>query len=79
MEKQKVLADWILATKDTIFVLQEWLNLLEKWQSSEGAEPDEFAAAGQQLREAGLWAWATEAGGHGIQALAEAIDEQGKK
>lgn len=75
--EQKILQDWILAVQDTIFVLQEWLGQLEMWQAHGRAEPDDFVEACQQLREAGLWAWAGEAAGHGIKALAEAVGTSG--
>ncbi len=73
MDRQKVITDSILATQDTIFILQTWLGLLEDWQSRGGAEPDDFMEACQQLKEATLWQWANEAGGHGIRALAGAV------
>ena len=52
--EQKILQDWILAVQDTIFVLQEWLGWLEQWQSQGRIEPEDFAEACRQLREAGL-------------------------
>ncbi len=71
--KQKMIQDFLLATQDTIFVLQEWSGRLEQWQSQGQIEPEDFADACRQLREAGLWAWAADAGGHGIAALAAAL------
>ena len=29
MDRQKVISDWILATQDTIYLLQMWLGLLD--------------------------------------------------
>jgi hypothetical protein len=69
MNQHKIIGDWILATKDTIFVLQQWRDLLVKWQMLGEVEGEAFAEACQQLREAGLWGWVNEAGGHGIEAL----------
>ena len=73
MNRQKVVADWILSTQDTIFVLQMWLGLLETWREAGRAEPDDFMDACQQLKDADLWQWASHAGGHGIRDLAEAV------
>jgi hypothetical protein len=76
MDQQKAISDSILATKDTIFVLQQWLELLESWHALGGVEQEVFAAACQELRENGLWDWANEAGGHGIEALARVVGTQ---
>ena len=73
MDRQKVVADWIITTHDTIYALQTWLGLLENWREADQAEPDDFMDACQQLREADLWQWASRAGGHGIRALAGAV------
>ena len=73
MADQKIINDTIIATKETIFVLQHWLGLLEKWQVQGHVDPDEFTAVSQQLRDAGLWRWAADAGGHGIATLAELV------
>ena len=70
MNQRKVLGDTILVTKDAIFVLQQWRDLLVRWQMLGEVEPEIFADTCQQLRDAGLWQWASEAGGHGIEALA---------
>jgi len=69
MNQRKVLEDTILVTKDTIFVLQQWRDLLVKWQTLGEIESEAFADTCQQLKDAGLWQWASEAGGHGIEAL----------
>ncbi len=74
LDKHKVIGDWILTTHETIFVLQTWLGLLQMWRALDHTEPDDFADACRQLKEARLWDWANEAGGHSIAALAEAID-----
>jgi hypothetical protein len=71
--EDKVVNDWIIATRETIYQLQEWLMYLETWQSNGLAEPDDFQEACGKLREAGLWEWAGRAGGHGIEALTEAV------
>lgn len=73
MAEQKIISDTIIATKDTVFVLQHWLGLLEGWQEQGQVDPDEFTAICQQLREAGLWRWAADAGGHGIATLVELV------
>ena len=73
MDRQKVIDDSILVTRDTIHILQIWLGLLESWQDQGQAEPDEFADACRQLKEAELWHWAKQAGGHGLNALAGAV------
>lgn len=73
MERQKVITDTILATQDTLHTLQMWLGLLESWRDQAYAEPDDFMEACQQLKEAHLWHWANQAGGHGLKALADAI------
>jgi hypothetical protein len=77
MSDQKVINDWILATQDAVYLLQEWLGRLEQWQAAGQAEADDFAAACQELREAGLWAWAAQAGGHGLAGLARALNQGG--
>ncbi len=74
MTKQKVIADWMIATQDTVYTLHVWLGLLESWQNTGRAEPEDFSEACQQLKDAGLWRWAGEAGGHGLTALAQAVD-----
>lgn len=73
MDRQKVTSDWILGVQDTIYVLNTWLGLLESWRESGRAEPDDFMDACGQLREANLWPWAQRAGGHGLEALAAAV------
>jgi hypothetical protein len=69
MDQRKVIGDWILATKDTIFLLQQWRDLLVRWQTLGEVEQETFADACRQLKDIGLWQWANEAGGHGIEAL----------
>jgi hypothetical protein len=73
----KVVNDWILATQDTIYQLQEWLRYLEMWHTNGWAEPDDFQEVCGQLREAGLGEWAGRAGGHGLEALAQAVGASG--
>lgn len=72
MDRQKIIGDSILAVRDTIHVLQVWLGQLESWRDQGQAEPDEFTEACKQLKEAELWHWAQQAGGHGLEALARA-------
>jgi len=74
VDKQKVVADWMIATQETIYTLQTWLGLLESWRDVGQAEPDDFGEGCRQLKDAGLWPWAGEAGGHGIEALAKAVE-----
>jgi hypothetical protein len=76
MNQRKVLGDTILVTKDAIFVLQQWRDLLVKWQTLGEVEDEVFTDICQQLKDAGLWQWASEAGGHGIEALANIGDLQ---
>ena len=71
--EQKLIQDFLLATQDTIFILQKWSGRLEQWQSQGQIEPEDFVEACRQLREAGLWAWAADAGGHGIATLAATL------
>ena len=73
MNRQKVIDDSILTTRDAIYTLQIWLRLLESWQNQDQVEPEEFADACRQLKEAELWHWARQAGGHGLEALARAV------
>ena len=68
-DSQKMIRDCLLATQETIFVLQEWAGRLEQWQALGWADPADFADACCLLREAGLWAWADTIAGHGIAAL----------
>ncbi len=74
MDRQKVITDWMIAVQDTIYILQVWLGLLESWRALGQAEADDFNEACQQLRDAGLWHWAADAGGHGLASLAQAIE-----
>jgi len=74
MNQRKVLGDTILVTKDAIFVLQQWRDLLVRWQTLGEIESEVFADTCQQLKDAGLWQWASEAGGHGLEALARLDD-----
>ena len=76
VNSQKVIDDSILVTRDTIHALRVWLELLESWRTEGQAEPDEFIDACRQLKEAELWYWARQAGGHGLEALAEAVQVQ---
>ena len=76
MDQHKVISDWIITTQETVYTLQMWIGLLESWRKLGRAEPEDFVEACQQLREAGLWNWAREAGGHGVGALAEAVGVQ---
>ena len=73
MDREKVIGDAILVTRDSIYILQRWLGQLESWRDQGQAEPEEFAAACRQLKEAELWHWARQAGGHGLEALARAV------
>ena len=73
MDRQKVIDDSILAVQDTIHILQVWRGLLESWRVQGQAEPETFVNACRQLKEANLWAWARQAGGHGLDALAKAV------
>ena len=74
MNQHKVLGDTILATKDTIYVLQLWRDLLVRWQTLGQVDREILADTYQQLKDAGLWQWASEAGGHGLEALARLDD-----
>ena len=73
MDRQKVIGDSILAVRDTIHILQVWLGQLESWRDQGQAEPEEFVEACRQLKEAQLWHWARQAGGHGLEVLAQAV------
>jgi hypothetical protein len=73
VSSQKVIGDAILNTRDSIYILQRWLGLLERWRASGQAEPEEFIDACRQLKDADLWHWVRQAGGHGLEALAEAV------
>lgn len=73
MDQEKILADWIIATQETVYTLQTWLGLLEQWRAAGRIEPDDFSEACHVLRDAKLWSWAAEAGGQGGQALSELI------
>lgn len=73
MSERKVLDDWLIATQETIAALQTLVLQLDMWRIQERADPADFAIAIQQLQEAGLLYWANEAGGHGLLALAEAL------
>ena len=42
-------------------------------------EPDDFMDACQQLKDANLWQWANQAGGHGIEALSQAVGLTGNE
>ena len=79
MDRQKVIGDTILAAQDTMCVLQMWLSLLEGWRESDQAEPDDFMDACQQLKDANLWQWVNQAGGHGIEALSQAVGLAGNE
>jgi hypothetical protein len=74
MDNGKVIEDWMLATHDTICCLQTWLAQLAHWRATGQAEPLDFETACRQLQEARLWDWASDAGGHGIEALARAVE-----
>ncbi len=74
MDRQKVVTDWMIATQETMYTLQVWLGLLENWRDLGQAEAEDFNNACQQLKDAGLWQWAREAGGHGVTALAKAVE-----
>ena len=74
MTDRKVLDDWLIVTQETISTLQNWVLLLDEWRQRGQVDPGDFAAAAQQLREAGLEIWAVNAGGHGLAALANALE-----
>ena len=73
MTDRKIVKDWLIATREAIYNLQAWQGQLETWQAQERVEPGDFAEACWQLREAGLWDWARQAGGHGLDRLAAAL------
>ena len=52
MDRRKVISDWIIATQETVYLLQMWLGLLEDWRERGQAEPDDFMVAYHQLKEA---------------------------
>jgi hypothetical protein len=54
MDRRKVISDWIIATQETVYLLQMWLGLLEDWRERGQAEPDDFMEAYHQLKEAEL-------------------------
>lgn len=69
MNQHKVLGDTILATKDTMFVLQQWRDLLVRWQTMGQIDSETFAEVCRALKDVGLWNWARDAGGHGVEIL----------
>ncbi len=71
-----MIRDCLLATQETIFVLQEWAGRLEQWQALGWADPGDFTDACHLLREAGLWGWASKIAGHGIAALSQVVIEE---
>ncbi|GAB4428740.1 MAG: hypothetical protein Kow0031_09040 [Anaerolineae bacterium] len=77
MADRKVLDDWLIATQETISTLQNWVLLLDEWRQQGQVDPGDFAAAAQQLREAGLGPWANDAAGHDLAALARALEIEG--
>jgi hypothetical protein len=78
VDSRKVLDDWLIATQETISILQNWVLLLDEWRNGGPPDPGDFAIAVQQLREAGLGRWADEAGGHGLAALARTVDTENR-
>ncbi len=74
MNQRKVLGDTILATKDTMFVLRQWRDLLVRWQTMGQIDSETFVEVCRTLKNVGLWNWAREAGGHGIEALIRISD-----
>lgn len=66
---EKVISDNIVTTKETIFLLQQWLTCLEQRQG----EVVEFELMCQQLREVGLGGWLERAGGYELKTLRHAI------
>jgi hypothetical protein len=75
----KVIHDFILTTKDTIFVLQEWLAVLERQQGQDEIEPGEFEAIYQRVREAGLGSWLERASGYDLATLSRAVNEPSQR
>ena len=73
---QKVIGDFILTTKETIFILQQWLVLLERQQTWGQGEADEFEAIYQRLYEVGLGNWLEQASGYDLVTLSQAIKAQ---
>jgi hypothetical protein len=73
MDRQRIVGRWIATTEETIYTLQMWLGLLESWQSQGQAEPDDFAEARRQLKEAGLGQWVNKVDKSGLEALIRAI------
>lgn len=71
----KVISDFILTTKDTIFVLQEWLAMLERQQGQEEIGPGEFEVIYQRVREIGLGPWLERASGYDLAALSQVVNE----
>lgn len=71
----KVISDFILTTKDTIFVLQEWLAMLERQQGQDEIERGEFEAIYQRVREIGLGPWLERASGYDLAALNQVVNE----
>jgi hypothetical protein len=71
----KVISDFILTTKDAIFVLQEWLAILERQQGQERIEPGQFEVIYQRVREIGLGSWLERASGYDLTALSQVVNE----
>ena len=72
----KIIQDVILTTKETIFILQQWLALLERRHGLDEMEPGEFETLYQQVCETGLGNWLEQASGYDRVALGQAIHEQ---
>lgn len=72
-DQMKVFQDYILTTKDTIFILQNWLKLLEKWQRHGQVDSEEFDEIYQRLSEIGLGNWIEQTSGYSLAVLRQGV------
>ncbi|GAB4423954.1 MAG: hypothetical protein Kow0031_02680 [Anaerolineae bacterium] len=69
IDSAKVMADCMLAGRETVAALNAWCAAL-----AGGQPPEVLASLSQQLADQGLEAWLAEVGGHGLPALLAALN-----
>ncbi len=75
MNQRKIIGDYIIGTRDTIYLLNKWLMLLEQSRQGLPVESSAFEHIEDRLRQARLGEWLNEIAGHDLDTLIQAVEQ----
>ncbi len=75
MNQQKIIGDYIIGTRDTIDLLNNWLILLEQFRQGLPVKTGDFELIEDRLRQARLGEWLNEIAGHDLDTLIQAVEQ----